>query len=542
MITCHEIIENSPFAMAITEGPGHKLHFVNSAFCLLQHKNADEIVGHPIMAAISGANSHDVLQLLDGVYGGAKSSFVNHLQQDSDRSHDLNYKSYLAWSLSGINERLDGLVIQVTDFSKPWPLSDHDQIAVEEQALNGEIRQINERLVLSALHQQTLAEMAADSELRLRSLIQGLHAIVCEYDGLTDTFTFVSERAESFLGYSIERWNESDFWKQIIHEDDYEDAVAGFRAVSQPDEGRQYTFRVTAANGCTIWLRNIVNVVRTPDGAIATRRCVIVDATEQQAAHELLTAEMERNRAIAEAMQYSILWRQPVKLFPGLTVASFYEPAAGDALVGGDFFDAFRLSDGAICLVVGDVTGKGLKAAARTVEVTFALRAFANEYNDAAKIINRLNEFICDFHYADDGNADNALIVLSLVVIDPITGTARVASGGAERPFILRADGVVDEIAADGLILGIDRDAFYGTAEVSLQLGDTLFMTTDGIPDARRGQDFFGYERLIETARRTIKTGTPHEIGKAIVDSAHAYTGGLLTDDICLLVVQRESI
>lgn len=540
MIIGKEIIENSPLAMATTEGPGHMLLFVSPAFCALQGKTADEIVGHPMSEAISGGGAQDILALLDGIYGGGKSGFVNH-RQYSEPGHVLNSKSYTAWGLSAPNGHEDGLVIQVSDAAEARQANERDADAGIRE-LNREIREINEQLVLSSVHQQTLAEMAASSELRLRGLIQGLNAIICEIDARTGTFTFVSEPAESFLGYPLKRWNEDGFWKRIIHADDYETASAALLTEGLAGEDLQYTFRVTAADGSEIWLRNIVKAVRNADGAIVKRRCVIVDATRQQSDHQALVAELERNRSIAEAMQYSILWQQPEKLFPGLSVAAFYEPAAGDALVGGDFFDAFKLPDQSIMLLVGDVTGKGLKAATRTVEVIFALRAFAQDYKDPAETMGRLNRFICDFHRDEDEGFANALVVLSLIVVNPATGVTHVVSAGAEPPLIVRAAGSVEEISVQGLILGIDRDTSYGTREISLDAGDTLLITTDGITEARRGRDFFGYERLLETARRAAGAGTPRDTGQAVLDAAHAYTGGRLTDDMCLLVVRREGI
>ncbi|MGO8672493.1 MAG: SpoIIE family protein phosphatase [Capsulimonadaceae bacterium] len=537
MIGCKEIIENSPLAMAVTEGPGHKICFVSSAFCAMQGKRAGDIVGHPISDAIGDAEAPDVLALLDGVYRGEKGLTVKYLHY-STPGRVVNHKSYTAWCLTTVNEHSDGLVIHINDLTTPTNDTKPGGDLYEQ---NREIRQINEKLVLSAVRQQSLAEMSARSESRFRSLIRGLNAIVCEVDASTGTFTFVSERAESLLGYAIDQWHESGFWKRIIHPDDYEAAHAALIVDEPSRDGLEYTFRVAAADGSEIWLRNIIQVVRDSSGIIANRRCVIVDATDQQYANEALAMELERNRSIAEAMQYSILWPQPEKVFPGVRVAAFYEPAVGDALVGGDFFDAFKLPNHSIMLVVGDVTGKGLKAAARTVEVTFALRAFAQDYIDPGDMLRRINEFICDFHRDDEGDIGNALIVLSLVVVDPETGTLRAASAGAEPPLIIRAAGGVEDLAVKGLILGIDRNVSYGTVDVHLEFGDTLLMTTDGIPESRRGRDFFGYGRLLEAARKAAAMGTPHQIGTAILDSARAYTSGRFTDDICLLLTQRAA-
>lgn len=248
----------------------------------------------------------------------------------------------------------------------------------------------------------------------------------------------------------------------------------------------------------------------------------------------------ERNRAVAEALQYSLLWQQPEKLFDGLKVAAFYEPALDDALVGGDFFDAFSLTtSNSIVLVVGDVTGKGLKAAARTVEVRFALRAFAQDYNSPAVMVERLNKFICDFHYKD-ADVGNDLVVLSVIVLDPITGATQAVSAGAEPPLIVRSSGEVEEVNVRGLILGVNHNAAYSPTEVSLQDGDTLIMTTDGITETRRGRDFFGSERLLDVARKEDASGTLHHVGKAILEAARAYGGGHFSDDICLLLARRD--
>jgi serine phosphatase RsbU (regulator of sigma subunit) len=235
-----------------------------------------------------------------------------------------------------------------------------------------------------------------------------------------------------------------------------------------------------------------------------------------------------------------MLWQQPEKVFPGLTVATFYEPAAGDALVGGDFVDAFRLPDDSIMLIVGDVTGKGLQAAARTVEVRFASRAFAQDHPDPARAMGRLNEFICDFHPDDEQPDGNALVALSLVVVDASTGAARAASAGAEPPLILRAGGSVNEVEVRGLMLGIDRGVVYKTSKCTLDPGDTLLMTTDGITEARHGREFFGQARVGEAGLLAAQSGTPHDIGKAILDAARTHTGGRFRDDICLLVARRQ--
>ncbi|MEO7714908.1 MAG: PP2C family protein-serine/threonine phosphatase [Capsulimonas sp.] len=280
----------------------------------------------------------------------------------------------------------------------------------------------------------------------------------------------------------------------------------------------------------------------------ATAEILTLNSEMREMNEQLLISAVEqhtlsdRNRDIAEALQYSLLWPQPEKSFGSLKAAVFYEPAMDDAMVGGDFFDAFPLHNNSIMLVVGDVTGKGLRAAARTVEIRFALRAFSQQHNDPASMITCLNEFICDFHYDDDDPLDNALVVLSVVVIDPVTGRAQAASAGAEPPLILRASGGMEEITVHGLILGINHDATYVNTDFVLEEGGTLIMTTDGLTEARSGNDFFGSQGLLAAAGAMGGARTLHDMVKMMVDAARAHGRGKFMDDVCLLLARRDRI
>ena len=549
------MIADAPVGMAITEGPQHTLRLVNAAFCALQGKQAGEILGQPVAEAISGLGRESVLALLERVYGGEKSGSVRNLQY-SEPGHSLRYKSYTVWDLPESDGRTDALVIQVTDFAEQNLANERRDQTVQEicalnhemQEMNGEMRRINERLVLSSLEQQTLADAAVAAERRLRAMVQGLNAIICDVDALTGQWTVVGGPGETFLGYPLDRWTQEGFWKQVIHEDDYERAAASFQTGGSPGDGDPRAFRVTAADGATVWLRTILKAVTNEAGAVIKRRGILVDVTEQQSAYLALSRDLERNRAIAEALQDSLLWPQAERSFHSLKAAVFYEPALDDARVGGDLFDAFRLANGSILLTVGDVTGKGLTAAGRTGEIKFALRAFAQDYKDPADMIARLNRFLCDFH--SDDALSHALVVLSLIVVDPITGAAQAASAGAEPPLILRASGAVEELPVRGLILGIDPKADYEATALSLEEGDMLLMSTDGITETRRGRDFFGSDRLLQAARRgaTRKDGSGRaetpvplpDVGKAILEAARAHGGGHFRDDICLLLVRRD--
>lgn len=253
----------------------------------------------------------------------------------------------------------------------------------------------------------------------------------------------------------------------------------------------------------------------------------------------VLSQAFERERGIAEALQYSVLNTSPEDAFPGLAVATIYEAALDDALVGGDFFDTVSLPNGRVMLVVGDVTGKGLQAAARTVEVKYALRAFAQDYTSPGDAVARLNDYIIRSHSVATAE-DHALVVLLMTLIEPMSGSVQVISAGAEPPFIVRAGGAIEEVPTSGMMLGVASGVRYTQFDEVLHAGDVMVMTTDGLTEARRGLDFFGFERIAEIVRHYDPAATLHEIGRAIVEAARAHAGGRFRDDVCILLVRRK--
>ena len=258
---------------------------------------------------------------------------------------------------------------------------------------------------------------------------------------------------------------------------------------------------------------------------------------EELQVHEAALAdELQRERLIAVTLQQSLMPPVGEDTFPGLHIHTEYEPAWSEALVGGDFYDALPLSGSKVALVVGDVTGKGLAAATHTAEVKYALRAILHECPDPAPALARLNRFLAQ------GQPDGAvqpLVAVALAVLDTQTGEAVVASAGAEHPLLLRADGKAEEIFAGGMLLGTLGDTLYDAETLCLAPGDCLLMVTDGLTEARRGPEFFGYDGLVASAQQAQARESGH-MGKAIIADAKHFTGGTLHDDVCLLLVRRK--
>ena len=251
------------------------------------------------------------------------------------------------------------------------------------------------------------------------------------------------------------------------------------------------------------------------------------------------SAAYDHERHIAVTLQRALLAVPPPDAFPGLELRTEYEAALDDADVGGDFLDAFALPDSRVALVVGDVSGKGLEAAAHTAEIKYALRAFLREYPSPGIALTRLNGVLCDAR-ALDHDPHEGFICLALAVLDMHTGDALFATAGAEPPLIVRREGNTEAVPSRGTPLVVSPKAEYEAAQARLEPGDLLLMVTDGITEARQGRAFFGYDGLTQSAQQAQKRETLAQMTQAILCDARSFGGGQFRDDVCLLLARRS--
>jgi serine phosphatase RsbU (regulator of sigma subunit) len=282
---------------------------------------------------------------------------------------------------------------------------------------------------------------------------------------------------------------------------------------------------------------------------------VLTDVTEQREAERILAERAARQGHIAEALQRSLLLVPSPDAYPGLTVKPLYQSAEDDALVGGDFFDVFAISEGYIALVVGDGTGKGVEAATYTAEVKFALRAFLREHNNLATAVGLLNDFVADNDRLDAAHLGGAYVALVVALVNTRTGDVICAAAGAEPPLIIRAcendePARYEVVDTSGPLLGIERGSVYTEQHIILRVGDMLALTTDGITEARRprvrGQsarrEFFSITGVGESLVDGMQDGLGlSESAQSTVERARRFAGGSLQDDVCLLLARRKS-
>ncbi len=425
-------------------------------------------------------------------------------------------------------------------------------ITDSHEAYTAEMLTINEQLVIAGLRHQELAEAALRTEQRLRDLVQGLDAVICEVDMRTGQPKFLSLRAETFLGHPLDRWYaRPDFLTEIIHPSDRERAAALFPAFVQEGQDYEYDFRALSADADLIWMRNIVRLVHDTDGNVEMLRCVIVDVTAQrqaaqalEAAHQELEAAHARERNIAEALQRSLLFMPPENAFPGLAVKTLYQAASDEGLVGGDFWDAFACDHGNVALVLGDVMGHGLPAAVFTAELKYALRGFVREHVHPARILRQMSAYLFEaFRLYGEGlneEGNDAPVCLTLAIVNTATGEGAIAAGGMEPPLLVRRDGRMEEMKVSGLLLGFHPGAEYAETAFRLDPGDTVILTTDGVTEARQGKKFLGYEGLMRLAHEGRASETLEQMGQTILEGARAFGGGRFRDDACVLLARRQ--
>ncbi len=196
-----------------------------------------------------------------------------------------------------------------------------------------------------------------------------------------------------------------------------------------------------------------------------------------------------RRSQIATTLQQSLL-PEALPEIAGWEIAALYRPASagGEVEVGGDFYDAFHREGGWIMLV-GDVTGKGVEAAAMTSLVRYGARFVGEHLPDPARILARLDEAL---------RQEPTLSLCSALCLRIDDEQITLASAGHPLPILVTDDGV-RTIGASGPVLGAFADAQWPTEEVVLRQNDVLLMYTDGVTDTVGEAGRFGEQRLEQT-------------------------------------------
>ncbi len=214
----------------------------------------------------------------------------------------------------------------------------------------------------------------------------------------------------------------------------------------------------------------------------------------------------------------------------GFEVGRVYQPGSG--LMAGDFFDVFRVSPTRVAAVIGDVAGHGIESSITAFQAKYLLRVFLRGFRDPAQALEELN---AQMSVLDRGEE---FISLCVIVFDTEAEALRYASAGHPAAFLWH-EREVRPLPSTGPLLMLSPDASYFSREVSLEIGDLALLYTDGLAEARNGDDFFGEDRIAQAIRRDPGVA-PDVLCKALLDAARDFAEGTINDDVAILAVRRS--
>ena len=229
--------------------------------------------------------------------------------------------------------------------------------------------------------------------------------------------------------------------------------------------------------------------------------------------NEAITAEKERigtELSVATRIQAAML----PSIFPPFPERSDFDIYASmdpAREVGGDFYDFFLIDEDHLCLVIADVSGKGVPAALFMMASKIILQSCAMLGNSPAEILRLTNEAICS------NNEAEMFITAWVGILELSTGKLTAANAGHEYPVLKRADGGF-ELLRDkhGLVLGGLAGQSYAQYELQLEKGAKLFLYTDGVPEANTASgEMFSLGRLLD-ALNAAADGTPEQILRGV--------------------------
>jgi len=279
-------------------------------------------------------------------------------------------------------------------------------------------------------------------------------------------------------------------------------------------------------------------VVVPADGGEEVIRTSVLDATHRREyEQELLRARRRaeeseaRSAELARTLQSSLI-PPGLPAIDGVELGATYRPAGDGAQVGGDFYDVFETERHDWIVVVGDVRGKGARAATITALVRYSIRAAAIRQQRPSAILADLNAVLL----RHETERFCTVVCCRVRVEDDGTVRVTIASGG-HPPAVLVGPERAEPVDVTGTLIGVVEEPSLTDVEVRLGPGDGLFCYTDGLTEARRGRSMLGVEGLLDLLF-THRALPAAELTDAVVDDVMAYQGSRPRDDIAAVHIR----
>ena len=255
------------------------------------------------------------------------------------------------------------------------------------------------------------------------------------------------------------------------------------------------------------------------------------------------TDRAQAEKALAQAKyllenQVNLLQRALIPAKPPIiedySVASAYIPAFEGEEVGGDFLDIFTTEGGKVAILIGDVSGKGIEAAAAAAITRSTIGAFAFETSCPSESMSHANAILTGRHMDFEH-----FVTSFLVILDPVTGELAYSGAGHPPAIIARANGETDMLTSLNMPLGVMNGSYHMPSHSHLMPGEKLVLYTDGISEARFDSGLLGIEGVVRVLSAHTQA-TAKELVDEIVDTAKDWSHGKLKDDTAVLIVRRD--
>lgn len=201
--------------------------------------------------------------------------------------------------------------------------------------------------------------------------------------------------------------------------------------------------------------------------------------------------------------------------------------------VGGDFYDFFLADDDRLCMVIADVSGKGVPAALYMMAAKITLSSLAKSGKSPSQILAEANNTICS------NNPEEMFITVWLGILDLSTGKMICANAGHEFP-VLKKPGGRYELIQDrhGFVLGGMEDMKYSEYELQMEPGSSLFLYTDGLPEAMNPDKLmFGTARILQNLN-TEPERSPEKVLQSMSEAVNVYIQGMEPfDDLTMMCI-----
>ncbi|MEY2440874.1 MAG: hypothetical protein QOJ46_300 [bacterium] len=274
----------------------------------------------------------------------------------------------------------------------------------------------------------------------------------------------------------------------------------------------------------------VLSVGHPDEAAFDDREVALLESLGRPAAGAIANAlEFQHERRIARALTRGYIPDAPPEL-DGFALGLVYEPA-GHEVSGGDIFGVWRLPGGALAVLVGDVSGKGLEVAAVSAMVRFFIEARTWDSDCPATVLAQTNAIL------RSRLAEQIALVTAFLAIVDDEGVLRYANAGHVPPLVAGGDRVSRELPTTGLPLGIEDDVSYEQRELAFGPDDLLFASTDGLTEARRDGVQFGQERVSALVAEHAGQLSPQELVELAYARAVAWTPQL-ADDVAIIALR----